>query len=116
MTFIACIFQDPIQLFTRYIKMKRGDKHVEIGSMIEWEPFRVILDPIFKNKNECSPGRPVPARACGPGDAFPRAWARARGPCWPWGWGRIAGGAAAQEGRAGVGRPRICAAGDGREG
>jgi IS5 family transposase len=36
---------------------KRGDKLVEIGSMIEWEPFRAILDPIFKNKGE-NGGRP----------------------------------------------------------
>jgi len=36
-------------------------------------------------------------RACGPGGACP--WARA-GRCW-WGRGRIAGGAASQEGRAG---------------
>jgi IS5 family transposase len=36
---------------------KRGDKLVEIGSMIEWEPFRVILDPLFKNKGE-NGGRP----------------------------------------------------------
>ena len=32
---------------------KRGDKLVEIGSMIEWEPFRVILDPLFKNQTAC---------------------------------------------------------------
>jgi transposase, IS5 family len=36
---------------------KRGDKLVEIGSVIEWEPFRVILDPLFKNKGE-NGGRP----------------------------------------------------------
>jgi IS5 family transposase len=36
---------------------KRGDKLVEIGSMIEWEPFRVILDPLFKNKCDKG-GRP----------------------------------------------------------
>jgi IS5 family transposase len=36
---------------------KRGDKLVEIGSMIDWEAFRVILDPLFKNKGE-NGGRP----------------------------------------------------------
>jgi hypothetical protein len=29
---------------------KRGDKLAEIGSTIEWEPFRVILDPLFKSQ------------------------------------------------------------------
>jgi len=36
---------------------KRGDKLAEIGSMIEWESFRVILDPLFKNQGEIEAGQ-----------------------------------------------------------
>ena len=36
---------------------KRGDKLVQIGKMIKWEPFRAILEPLYKNKTEKG-GRP----------------------------------------------------------